>query len=60
KGKVDPLMGLKENVIIGNLIPAGTGLPMYRDVIVTATPPPGWEEEEAAEEEEVRVAAEEK
>ncbi|MFH1537584.1 MAG: DNA-directed RNA polymerase subunit beta', partial [bacterium] len=47
KGKVDPLMGLKENVIIGNLIPAGTGLPMYRDVIVTATPPPGWEEEEA-------------
>ena len=27
KGKVDPLMGLKENVIIGKLIPAGTGLP---------------------------------
>ena len=26
KGKVDPLMGLKENVIIGKLIPAGTGL----------------------------------
>jgi len=32
KGKVDPLMGLKENVIIGNLVPAGTGLPSYRDV----------------------------
>ncbi|MCL2433123.1 MAG: DNA-directed RNA polymerase subunit beta', partial [Clostridia bacterium] len=31
KGKVDPLMGLKENVIIGKLIPAGTGLPKYRD-----------------------------
>ena len=27
KGKVDPLLGLKENVIIGKLIPAGTGLP---------------------------------
>jgi DNA-directed RNA polymerase subunit beta' len=27
KGKVDPLSGLKENVIIGKLIPAGTGLP---------------------------------
>ncbi|MEW5947362.1 MAG: DNA-directed RNA polymerase subunit beta' [bacterium] len=36
KGKMDPLMGLKENVIIGNLIPAGTGLPMYRDVEVRA------------------------
>ena len=32
KGKVDPLVGLKENVIIGKLIPAGTGVPMYRDV----------------------------
>lgn len=32
KGKVDPLVGLKENVIIGKLIPAGTGMPVYRDV----------------------------
>ena len=32
KGKVDPLLGLKENVIIGKLIPAGTGMQMYRDV----------------------------
>ncbi|MDO4615793.1 MAG: DNA-directed RNA polymerase subunit beta', partial [Lachnospiraceae bacterium] len=32
KGKVDPLIGLKENVIIGQLIPAGTGLKRYRDV----------------------------
>ena len=31
KGKVDHLVGLKENVIIGKLIPAGTGLDMYRD-----------------------------
>ena len=32
KGKVDPLLGLKENVIIGKLIPAGTGMKKYRDV----------------------------
>ncbi len=35
RGKVDNLVGLKENVIIGRLIPAGTGLPMYRDLVVT-------------------------
>ena len=34
KGKVDHLIGLKENVIIGKLIPAGTGLKVYRDVEV--------------------------
>ena len=34
KGKVDPLLGLKENVIIGKLIPAGTGMPRYRDIKV--------------------------
>lgn len=32
KGKKDPLLGLKENVIIGHLIPAGTGLRNYRDI----------------------------
>ena len=32
KGKVDPLVGLKENVIIGKLIPVGTGMRQYRDV----------------------------
>lgn len=32
KGKVDPLIGLKENVIIGKLIPAGTGMSRYRNV----------------------------
>ena len=34
KGKVDPLLGLKENVIIGKLIPAGTGMAKYRNVEV--------------------------
>ena len=32
KGKVDPLLGLKENVIIGKLIPAGTGMNIYREI----------------------------
>ena len=32
KGKVDPLIGLKENVLIGKLIPAGTGMKRYRSV----------------------------
>lgn len=32
RGKVDPLLGLKENVIIGKLVPAGTGMHRYRDV----------------------------
>ena len=31
-GKVDPLIGLKENVIIGKLIPAGTGMKRYQDI----------------------------
>jgi DNA-directed RNA polymerase subunit beta' len=37
EGKSDPLLGLKENVIIGQLIPAGTGLQRYRNVTVEAT-----------------------
>lgn len=32
KGKIDPLIGMKENVIIGKLIPAGTGMKIYRDI----------------------------
>ena len=32
KGKIDPLVGLKENVIIGKLIPAGTGMARYKDI----------------------------
>mgnify|MGYP003447684833 CR=1 FL=1 len=35
KGKVDPLMGLKENVIIGKLNPAGTGMNLYKNVNIT-------------------------
>jgi DNA-directed RNA polymerase subunit beta' len=34
KGKMDPLLGLKENVIIGKLIPAGTGMMRYRSIKV--------------------------
>ncbi|MER2137415.1 MAG: DNA-directed RNA polymerase subunit beta', partial [Arthrobacter sp.] len=37
EGKSDPLLGLKENVIIGKLIPAGTGLPRYTEVTVEPT-----------------------
>ncbi|MDP4816941.1 MAG: DNA-directed RNA polymerase subunit beta' [Pontimonas sp.] len=37
QGKSDPLVGLKENVIIGKLIPAGTGLQTYRNVTVEPT-----------------------
>ena len=36
-GKSDPLLGLKENVILGKLIPAGTGMPQYRNVKVEPT-----------------------
>jgi DNA-directed RNA polymerase subunit beta' len=32
EAKSDPLLGLKENVILGKLIPAGTGLPRYRNI----------------------------
>ena len=36
EGKSDLLFGLKENIIIGKLIPAGTGMPRYRDIVVDA------------------------
>ena len=45
-GKVDNLYGLKENVVMGNLIPAGTGLKDYSEIYVS-----GKEEEEDVEEE---------
>ncbi|MDE7061384.1 MAG: hypothetical protein K2O71_07310, partial [Lachnospiraceae bacterium] len=32
QGKIDPLIGLKENVILGKLIPAGTGMKRYRNI----------------------------
>jgi DNA-directed RNA polymerase subunit beta' len=44
-GKTDDLRGLKENVIVGRLVPAGTGLPIYRDTFVN----PPLEEPEAIE-----------
>ena len=50
KGKVDHLVGLKENVIIGKLIPAGTGLKRYRDIQLDTGMP---EETPVAEEEPV-------
>ncbi len=37
RGKVDPLVGLKENVIIGKLVPAGTGMQGYNDIDVVPT-----------------------
>ncbi|MGV8984478.1 DNA-directed RNA polymerase subunit beta', partial [Clostridium sp.] len=43
KGKIDPLLGLKENVIIGKLIPAGTGMTRYRTIKINT------EDEEKAE-----------
>ncbi len=48
KGKIDPLEGLKENVIIGKLIPAGTGLSMYRNINVDV---PKADDEVVAEQE---------
>ena len=52
KGKVDPLIGLKENVIIGKLIPAGTGMGRYRNInVVDPDNPEGTVEAEAPAEE---------
>ena len=54
-GKVDHLVGLKENVILGHLIPAGTGFEWYKHVQIPADeppppPPPSPEELEAQRE----------
>ena len=51
KGKVDPLLGLKENVIIGKLIPAGTGMRHYRDISVKKNTPKAEQEPEVETEE---------
>ncbi len=50
KGKVDHLLGLKENVIIGKLIPAGTGIERYRDVQIDGLVEPEIEEPEVVAE----------
>ena len=47
KGKVDPLMGLKENVLIGKLVPAGTGMARYRDVEIEENNPVAFPSEMA-------------
>ena len=49
RGKVDHLQGLKENVIIGKLIPAGTGMTCYHNVDVVKAEEPATETEEPAE-----------
>ncbi|MGB9791427.1 MAG: DNA-directed RNA polymerase subunit beta', partial [Thermacetogeniaceae bacterium] len=54
KGKTDPLLGLKENVIIGKLIPAGTGMSRYRNIKVMTE-----EERKAAEAQEEKSSSEE-
>lgn len=45
RGKKDQLVGLKENVIIGRLIPAGTGVKQYRDVSLDVQRGPAWAEQ---------------
>jgi DNA-directed RNA polymerase subunit beta' len=45
RGKKDTLVGLKENVIIGRLIPAGTGVRAYRDIAVDVQRGPHWAEQ---------------
>ena len=62
-GKIDPLIGLKENVLIGKLIPAGTGMKRYRNVQIEVEKPVEEEVEEEVEvqeNEEVIVSEEEK
>ena len=61
KGKVDPLIGLKENVIIGKLIPAGTGMKRYRNVQLdtSATDVLAVSEEPFEEYEDVTIVASE-
>lgn len=45
RGKKDQLVGLKENVIIGRLIPSGTGVKRYRDVAINVQRGPTWAEQ---------------
>ncbi|XDD45009.1 DNA-directed RNA polymerase subunit beta' [Leptospira sp. WS39.C2] len=60
KGKTDNLMGLKENVIIGHMIPAGTGMKKYRDIEVFKDLPGDldWDLETEDEEEEMSELSE--
>jgi len=56
-GKEDGLVGLKENVIIGHLIPAGTGMEVYRKIEIEAEPEEEPEETISQEEEIVQEKA---
>lgn len=68
KGKVDPLIGLKENVILGKLIPAGTGMKRYRNtrlntdyirrIKVVSEPEAIIEDEESFQEEDILIGEE--
>ena len=68
KGKVDPLIGLKENVILGKLIPAGTGMKRYRNtrlntdyirrIKVVSEPEAIIEDEEPFQEEDILIGEE--
>ena len=54
KGKIDPLIGLKENVLIGKLIPAGTGMKKYSNVRLDTDLIPEEEEEELELDEDIQ------
>ena len=54
KGKIDPLIGLKENVLIGKLIPAGTGMKKYSNIRLDTDLIPEEEEEELDLEENIQ------
>ena len=54
KGKIDPLIGLKENVLIGKLIPAGTGMKKYSNIRLDTDLIPEEEEEELELEEDIQ------
>ncbi|MCL1913119.1 MAG: DNA-directed RNA polymerase subunit beta' [Eubacteriaceae bacterium] len=51
KGKIDPLVGLKENIIIGKLIPAGTGIKSYTDIQLQTAEPDFVREEDEEDDE---------
>lgn len=59
KGKVDNLIGLKENVLIGKLIPAGTGMKRYGEIKLDTGMPEETEEEVTEEEETLAFDTEE-
>jgi len=59
RGKHDDLVGLKENVIIGRLIPAGTGFPAYRNLAIDVDRAPEWAEKSLSSLVEPALAGEE-